>query len=294
MDYTAVFVAASEQDNPELLLLQALEKAGHKATGQPRRLGRKAAEMSLALKDDLLGDVRKRLENLPGDAALLPSLNRRKTLLICDMDSTIIEQECLDELADFAGLKDEISAITERAMAGELDFEAALTERVAMLKGLSVSAIDECYRTRIRLSEGARTLVATMTKNGARCLLVSGGFTAFTSRVAKAAGFHEHHANILLDDGTVMTGKVGMPILGREAKLTTLVDAASEAGLSASDALAMGDGANDLAMIDAAGLGIAYRAKPVVSAAADAAIDRGDLTTALFFQGYSEEEFVSP
>lgn len=232
------------------------------------------------------------LADFAGDYAILPAANRKKRLLVCDMDSTIIAEECLDELADFAGLKAEISAITERAMAGELNFEDALTTRVAMLEGLSLSAIEACYASRIHLNAGAKTLVATMKANGARCLLVSGGFTAFTARVGAAAGFHANYANTLLDDGTALTGKVGLPILGREAKLERLQAEAAALGLSAADALAMGDGANDLAMITAAGLGLAYRAKPIVAAEADAAIKVTDLTTALFYQGYTSAEFV--
>ena len=233
------------------------------------------------------------LSGFAGDYAILPAANRKKRLLICDMDSTIIAEECLDELADFAGLKKEISDITERAMAGELNFEEALTTRVAMLEGLPLSAIEDCYASRIHLNAGAQTLVATMKANGARCLLVSGGFTAFTSRVAAAAGFHDHHANSLLDDGKALTGKVQMPILGREAKLERLNAAANSLGCTATDALAMGDGANDLAMITAAGLGLAYRAKPIVAAEADAAIKATDLNTALFYQGYTADEFVT-
>lgn len=227
------------------------------------------------------------------DWALTPLANRKKRLLICDMDSTIIAEECLDELADFAGLKAEISTITERAMAGELNFEEALTTRVGMLEGLPLNAIAQCYKDRIHLNPGAKTLVATMKANGAHCLLVSGGFTDFTARVAQAAGFDGHHANTLLNDGKALTGKVALPILGREAKLDRLNAAARAHGLTPADALAMGDGANDLAMITAAGLGLAFRAKPIVAAKAHAAIDKSDLTTALFFQGYRADEFIT-
>lgn len=227
------------------------------------------------------------------DYALLPAEDRRKRLLISDMDSTIIQQECLDELAAFAGLKAKISAITERAMAGELDFDAALTERVAMLAGLDLSALQECYEKSITLMPGAETLVATMTANGARCVLVSGGFTFFTQRVAAAAGFHAHRGNTLIDDGAKLTGAVGRPILGREAKQTALEEECAARDLNVSEAVAMGDGANDLAMICAAGLGIAYRAKPIVAAEADAAITHTDLRAALYFQGYAESEFSS-
>ena len=227
------------------------------------------------------------------DYAILPAANRKKRLLISDMDSTIIAEECLDELADFAGLKAEISAITERAMAGELNFEEALTTRVEMLRGLGLEKIEACYRERIHLNPGAKTLVATMKANGAKCLLVSGGFTAFTSRIGDAAGFDENYGNTLIDDGAALTGKVGLPILGREAKQERLERTASQLELAPSDALAIGDGANDLAMIKTAGLGIAYRAKPIVAAEAHAAINHTDLTTALFFQGYSADEFVT-
>ena len=252
-----------------------------------------AAELGFTFSDGMGARLALALSDFPGDWAVVPAQDRRKRLLICDMDSTIIAEECLDELADFAGLKAEISAITERAMAGELSFEEALTTRVSMLEGLPVSAIMECYTQRIHLNAGARTLVATMTAHGAVCQLVSGGFTDFTARVAAAAGFSSHHANTLENDGTALTGKVGLPILDREAKLEQLQRVAAAQGLGLYHALCMGDGANDLAMIEAAGLGIAYRAKPIVAERADAAINHTDLTTALFFQGYSLDEFVT-
>lgn len=228
----------------------------------------------------------------PVDIAVLPAGSGRKRLLISDMDSTIIGQECLDELADFAGLKAEVSAITERAMRGELDFEGALTTRVAMLKGLGLDALDHAYAERISLNPGAKTLVETMKADGAQTVLVSGGFTYFTSRVAEAAGFHTHRGNTLIDDGTALTGEVGRPILGREAKLAALDEFVAAGGIARSDVIAMGDGANDLAMIKASGLGIAYHAKPIVAAEAHAAIEHTDLRAALFFQGYEAKEFV--
>ncbi len=232
------------------------------------------------------------MDDVAADWALLPADNRRKKLLVADMDSTIIGCECIDELADFAGKKAEISAITERAMRGELDFEAALTERVAMLKGLPLDALQRCFDDRVRLNPGARTLVATMAAHGARCVLVSGGFTFFTSRVAALAGFDAQRANALLDDGAALTGAVGQPILGRAAKLSALQEEAAGLGIDAAAAVAIGDGANDLAMIAAAGLGVAYRAKPVVAAEADCAIAHTSLETALFFQGYARREFA--
>ncbi len=241
---------------------------------------------------DQVEAVRAGVKALEADVSVLPAANRRKRLLISDMDSTIIGQECLDELADFAGLKAEVSAITERAMRGELDFEGALTTRVAMLKGLELSALEAAYRERITLNPGARTLTATMKAHGAHALLVSGGFTFFTSRVAEASGFDAHRGNTLTDDGAVLVGDVGRPILGREAKLTALDEAAAAHDLRRDDVLALGDGANDLDMIRAAGLGIAYRAKPIVAEQATAAINYTDLTAALFFQGYTAGEFV--
>ena len=226
------------------------------------------------------------------DVCVQPAEGRRKRLLLADMDSTIITCECLDELADFAGLKAEIAAITERAMAGELPFEAALIERVARLAGLDLAALQQTYDERVRPTPGAATLARTMAAHGARCVLVSGGFEFFTSRIAAAAGFAAHRANRLIDDGARLTGEVAMPILGREAKLAALHEEAAALGLDLSQTLAVGDGANDLAMIGAAGLGVAWRAKPIVAAQADARVDHGDLTTLLYFQGYGADEFA--
>ncbi len=231
---------------------------------------------------------------LPVDICVQPEAGRRKRLLLADMDSTIIGCECLDELADFAGRKAEVAAITERAMRGEIGFESALRERVAMLRGLPIEALGRCYAERVRLNPGAQMLVATLAAHGARCVLVSGGFRSFTGMVAEAAGFHADFANTLLDDGGQLTGAVAEPILGREAKLATLEREAAALGLSPADALAVGDGANDLAMIRAAGLGVAYRAKPIVAAEADARLDHADLTALLYFQGYAEDEFARP
>jgi phosphoserine phosphatase len=228
---------------------------------------------------------------LPVDWALVPVEGRRKKLLVADMDSTIINVECLDELADFAGLKAEIAAITERAMNGELEFEPALRERVGKLKGLALGALQKTYDERVRLNPGATTLVKTMAAHQARCVLVSGGFTFFTSRVAEAAGFHANRANTLLDDGAKLTGLVQEPILGRAAKLDALQSEAKTLKIKESEAIAIGDGANDLDMIKTAGLGVAYRAKPLVAAEADARIDHTSLEAALFYQGYRRGEF---
>ena len=227
------------------------------------------------------------------DLCVQSALHRRKRLLIADMDSTIIGCECLDELADFAGVKAAVSAITERAMRGEIGFEGALRERVAMLKGLPLAALQQCYDERVRLNPGARTLVRTMAAHGARCLLVSGGFEFFTRRVAAAAGFHADRANRLIEADGVLTGAVAEPILGREAKLAALNAEVGALGIDPADTLAVGDGANDLAMIGAAGLGVAYRAKPLVAAEADARVDHADLTALLYFQGYRADQFSS-
>ena len=222
----------------------------------------------------------------------MKTAQRRKKLLIADMDSTIINVECLDELADMAGLKPQIAAITERAMRGELEFESALRERVGMLKGLKLDALERTYAERVRLNSGAKSLLATMRNSGAHTMLVSGGFSYFTQRVAQAAGFHAERGNILLDDGVALTGEVAAPILGREAKLAALEEAVTSLKIEFSETLAVGDGANDLAMIQRAGLGIAYHAKPVVAEAAGAAIDHNDLTALLYLQGYSDAEIV--
>ncbi len=230
--------------------------------------------------------------SLPVDVCVVGAGHRRKRLLVADMDSTIIEQECIDEMADALGIKPKIAAITERAMRGELNFEAALRERLGLLAGLGEKALDRVWRERLTVMPGARALVATMRTHGAYAALVSGGFTYFTSRVAGLVGFDENHANTLeVVDGR-LTGSVVGPVLGREAKLATLEQLAVAKGLDPAETLAVGDGANDLAMIRKAGLGVAYRAKPVVAAEAGAAITHGDLTALLYLQGYRADEIV--
>jgi phosphoserine phosphatase len=234
--------------------------------------------------------VRAALEGAAIDAIATVADQRRKGLLIADMDSTIVTGETLDELADFAGLKQRIAAITARAMNGELDFKAALRERVAMLQGLPVGALEKTWQ-RVRLTAGARELVATMRAHGAYTALVSGGFSFFTGRVAALCGFDMHRSNTLLDDGAALTGRVAEPILDRDTKLATLTQLAGERGLPLSATLAVGDGANDLDMLSAAGLGVAFRAKPVVAAAAQARVDHADLRALLFAQGYRAGQF---
>ncbi len=236
--------------------------------------------------------VAARWRDAPLDICLLPAGARRKRLLVADMDSTIIQQECIDEMADMLGLKARIAAITERAMRGELEFEAALTERLALLAGLGEGELQRVFDERVTLMPGARTLIATMRAAGAYTALVSGGFNFFTSRVAAAVGFDVNQANTLEVVGGKLTGRVIGPILGREAKLAALEHYRAERGLAAEETMAVGDGANDLAMIEAAGLGVAYRAKPLVAAEADAGITHGDLTALLFLQGYRRAEFV--
>jgi phosphoserine phosphatase len=236
--------------------------------------------------------LRTALAGAPLDLAVQPLAQRRKKLLLADMDSTMIGQECIDELADMVGLKDHVSAITERAMRGEIAFEPALRERVALLKGLPLSVIDEVIEGRITLMPGARALIATMRASGAHTVLVSGGFSLFTREVAEMIGFDENHANTLLVEDGKLTGYVDEPVLGREAKLDTLLEVARHLNLPLAETIAVGDGANDLAMIGRAGLGVAFRAKPAVAAAADVRIDHGDLTTLLYLQGYRRAQFV--
>lgn len=243
----------------------------------------------------LIAQVRAAIGDRPIDINLVGAdlATRRKRLLVADMDSTIIGQECIDEMGDMLGIKARIAAITERAMRGELDFEGALRERMALLAGLTESDLQRVFDERITVTPGARTLVQTMRANGGLAALVSGGFTFFTSRVAAAVGFDLNRANTLeMADGR-LTGRVVEPILGREAKLATLEALARERGLHCVLTLAVGDGANDLAMIGAAGLGVAFRAKPVVAAEADAGITYGDLTSLLYLQGYRRDEFVT-
>jgi phosphoserine phosphatase len=230
--------------------------------------------------------------DLPIDIVVQPQAARRKRLLLADMDSTMIGQECVDELADFVGQKAHVAGITERAMRGEIAFEPALRERVALLKGLEVGVVDEVIKSRITLTPGGRELVATMRAHGAWTCLISGGFTLFTRVIAEKIGFQENRANELVVRDGQLTGEVKEPILGRDAKLAALTELRESFDLDNIDTLVVGDGANDLGMISEAGLGVAYHAKPTVAASAHARIDHGDLTALLYAQGYRREEFV--
>ncbi|MER2268004.1 phosphoserine phosphatase SerB [Methylobacterium oxalidis] len=265
---------------------------------QPRVLhGEVAAEILVpgtgADAEVLTGRLRRALKGEPIDLAVLPAgPHRRKRLFLADMDSTMIEQECIDELADVVGLKAHVSAITERAMRGEIAFEPALRERVALLEGLSVGVIDALIRDRLTLTPGGTTLVRTMRAHGAETCLVSGGFTLFTGPIAERIGFHDHRSNRLgVRDGH-LTGLVEEPIVGKAAKREALASLRAHFGLDAAETLAVGDGANDLDMLGEAGLGVAFRAKPAVAAAAQVRIDHGDLTALLYLQGYAASEFV--
>ncbi|GEO86786.1 MULTISPECIES: phosphoserine phosphatase SerB [Alphaproteobacteria] len=228
------------------------------------------------------------------DVAVQNVDTRRKKFLIADMDSTMIGQECIDELAAEVGLKDKVSQITARAMNGEIAFEPALRERVALLKGLPIKVVDEVIEKRITLTPGGRELIATMKAKGHYTALVSGGFTVFTAPIASRLGFHENRANTLLEQGGFLTGEVAEPILGKQAKVDALLDIAARLGIDTHEAIAVGDGANDLGMLELAGSGVALHAKPSVAAQAKIRIDHGDLTALLYLQGYRKTDFVTP
>jgi phosphoserine phosphatase len=258
-----------------------------------------AADISFTLPSDTVerqraqtDELRELLAGRPVDVVVQNEARRRKRLFLADMDSTMIGQECIDELADHVGLKAHVAAITERAMRGEIEFEPALRERVALLRGLAASVVDDVIATRIKLTPGGRTLVATMRANGTHTCLVSGGFTLFTDRIAAMIGFNESRANTLVVLGGKFEGVVNEPILGSGAKLAALRELRNQFALKHDETMAAGDGANDLPMIQDAGLGVAYHGKPIVAQAAHARIDHGDLTALLYAQGYRREEFV--
>ncbi len=253
-----------------------------------------AAEFALAQRPGNLWDVWQEVQGLGVDLAVQATEGRRKRMLLADMDSTMIAQECIDELAEAAGVGDRVRAVTARAMNGELDFEAALLERMALLRGLPEKAVTEVLETRISHAPGGRALIATMRAHGAHTALVSGGFTAFTAPVAAALGFDEHRANVLEIEGGKVTGDVVRPILGRQAKVDALDGIAARLGIAAQDVIAVGDGANDLGMLHRAGAGVALHAKPAVAAECDLRINHGDLTALLYLQGYARSEFSAP
>ncbi len=297
MSSVAILISNPEQPSVDAALLKAVAAALPRPA-EPRWLASGiAAEVAFASADVPAATLEETLRGIAGgrpvDVAVLPTAGRRKKLLLADMDSTMIRQECIDELADYVGLKAEVSAITERAMRGEIAFEPALRERVALLKGLPLSVVDEIVASRITLMPGGRELVRTMRAAGAYTALVSGGFTVFTSRIGAMIGFDEDRSNILELDGDRLAGRVRDPILGKEAKRERLLALRAARGLPADATMAVGDGANDLAMLGEAGLGVALHAKPAVAAAARVRIDHGDLTALLYLQGYAMDAFTS-
>ena len=253
-----------------------------------------AAEFDIAAIPGNADTVWSDLQDQGVDLVVQATAGRRKKMLLADMDSTMIQQECIDELAEVAGVGAMVKDITARAMNGELDFEGALIERVGLLKDLPASVIEEVLASRITLMPGGPVLLATMKAQGAYAALVSGGFTAFTSRVASTLGFDENRANTLIEANGKLTGDVGRPILGREAKVQALEEITTKLGIQEDDVLAVGDGANDLGMLQRAGSGVALHAKPSVQAQAKLRINHGDLTALLYLQGYGKEDFVIP
>jgi len=251
-----------------------------------------AAEFPVEIVPANRWDIWQGLQEMGLDLVVQPAEGRRKKMLLADMDSTMIGQECIDELAGMAGVGPRVAEITKRAMNGELDFEGALIERVGLLKGLPEAVIDKVLAEHITFTPGGRELIATMKANGGYAALVSGGFTAFTTAVAGALGFDEHRANTLLAENGTLTGGVARPILGRKAKIAALREITARLGLAHDDVMAVGDGANDLGMLHLAGAGVALHAKPAVAAQCDIRINHGDLTALLYIQGYTVEEFA--
>lgn len=275
---------------------RALAAAGAEILGSVWLSEDEAAELFFAGLDNAAASqtLMQEFAEAPLDMICQPEDGRKKAMLIADMDSTIIEIECIDELADLVGLKDKVAAVTEAAMRGEIDFEAALKERVALLAGLDEARLEGLYEKRVTMTAGAAELVATMNTAGALTCLISGGFTWFTDRVAAELGFAETRANRLVIQNGKLTGAVEEPILGADAKLASLIELRGQCGAAPESVLAVGDGANDIPMLQEAGLGVAFHAKPKTRDAAGAAIDHSDLTALLYMQGYAREDFVSP
>jgi phosphoserine phosphatase len=294
MSLVATLVSAHGQALLDDALLARLRDAAGGPATTARLDGAIAADLFADAADarKLEAALRAALDGLPVDVIVQPAATRRKRLFLADMDSTMIGQECIDELADYVGLREKVSDITERAMRGELAFEPALRERVALLKGVPLSVVEEIIRERITLTAGGRELVRTMRANGHYTALVSGGFTVFTGPIGAMIGFDEDRSNLLLGHDGLLSGEVGEPILGKQAKLDTLVELRERLGVAPALTMAVGDGANDLAMLGEAGLGVAFRAKPAVAAAAAARLDHADLTALLYAQGYRADEIV--
>ena len=288
--YQVTLIGAPNQERLNMTVLDSLRHAwgGGDAVWLSHA---EAAEFPIETVPSNQWQVWQEFQNMGIDMVVQPASERRKKMLLADMDSTMIQQECIDELADEVGVGDRVKEITARAMNGELDFEAALDERVALLANQPADIIDKVLKERIKFMPGGRALIATMKADGAYAALVSGGFTAFTNLVAETLGFDEHHANTLLVDGDKLSGKVARPILGREAKVEQLEKITAKLGLSENDVIAVGDGANDLGMLGRAGTGVALHAKPAVQAECDVRVNHGDLTALLFLQGYSRDEF---
>jgi phosphoserine phosphatase len=289
--FTATFLTSPDRANLDPALVQSLRNAW--GGGDVFWLAPDvAAEFSLAETPANFWEVWETAQSMQIDLVLQPTVGRRKKMLLADMDSTMIQQECIDELAEEAGVGARVKDITARAMNGELDFDSALRERVGLLKGLPVSIIGKVLEERITLMPGGPELLGTMKANGAYAALVSGGFTAFTSSIATRLGFDENRANTLIAADGVLTGEVGDPILGKQAKVDALNEITKRLGLDTSDVMAVGDGANDLGMLHKAGVGVALHAKPVVAAEVDTRINFGDLTALLYIQGYARDTFV--
>jgi phosphoserine phosphatase len=294
-----VAVLIANPDRPSITdAVLAETRAVLRTEHQPRILhGEVAAELLVPGEPGAAASLTERLRNVlagePIDLAVLPAdAHRRKRLFLADMDSTMIEQECIDELAGTLGLKDHVAAITERAMRGEIAFEPALRERVALLKEIPVGAVDGLIAERLTLTPGGHTLVQTMRAHGVHTCLVSGGFTLFTGPISAMIGFHEHRSNVLGVAEGRLTGRVEDPVVGQAEKRATLIELRDTLGLAPAATLAVGDGANDLDMLTEAGLGVAFRAKPAVAAAAHVRVEHGDLSALLYLQGYAAAEFV--